>query len=431
MSYPVKVFHHGNVGAPQLSNAWGCMTAVLDACLVDGFNPRTITLLERVGTVATATAATHGYEVGQIVLVDGAVPEEYNGEQQVLSITTNTFTYAVSDTLATPATGTITSKVAFLGFEKVYSSGSKRAYRSKNPESNRPFLRVDDGLDPAWTTTYAKYAKVTMAQGMSDIDTFVGQRAPYDPSYPTKNEIGTGSGTTAYGGWFKWYYAQSNADNDFDNVAPQAGNRMWTIVGDDRGFFLFNESIQGGVGGGRGGKCFTDFGSYRQADGFNTLLSAQESYIHASQARSVAANPGYNSGDWCSHFCQTGSTLGKVALRSYSQLGPGVPVSFTTLNTISATQVTGYSNGISWPNGPDYSLLLFPVLIKEGTHLRGKVPGMYWILNDAPGLQHLDKITGVAGYPGRTFVIIQSCNSLSGSLSPSAFYAFDITGPWY
>ena len=41
----VKHYNSGMQGAPQLANAWGDMTALLDAVLVDGFNLRTIDTL--------------------------------------------------------------------------------------------------------------------------------------------------------------------------------------------------------------------------------------------------------------------------------------------------------------------------------------------------------------------------------------------------
>ncbi len=170
MTLPVKHFHSNMQGAPQLSNDWGCMTALLDACLVTGFNTKAISGITRVGTVATASiAAGHLYEVGQVLAVSGADQAAYNGEVCVLSVTSTTFTYAVTGSPVTPATGaSLSVKVAPLGWEIAFTGTNKRAYRSPNILSSRPYLRVDDGLDPVWTTAYAKYAKVTMAQGMTD-----------------------------------------------------------------------------------------------------------------------------------------------------------------------------------------------------------------------------------------------------------------------
>ena len=105
-------------------------------------------------------------------------------------------------------------------------------YRSPNPQSNRHFLRVDDSLPSGYTSSWAKFGRVTIAEGMSDIDTFVGAQAPFTPAAPTRNEVPTGSGTTMYVGWFKWYYAR----NSYNENSGDNGNwaRSWVLVGDDR-----------------------------------------------------------------------------------------------------------------------------------------------------------------------------------------------------
>src|SRR5690606_32163419 len=97
----------------------------------------------------------------------------------------------------TTATGTIIASLPPLGWEKPFSSsnpnGGKAAYRSLNLLlPSRPFLRVADELDPAYTATYAKYAKVGIVEDMSDIDTMLGVQAPYDSALPNKNWNGTG-----------------------------------------------------------------------------------------------------------------------------------------------------------------------------------------------------------------------------------------------
>ena len=428
MTLPVKYYSNTMQGAPQLTNDWGCMTALLDAVLITGFNLKTIETLTGDTGVATANIpAGHLYWVGQVLSISGADQNEYNGEVRVVAVTTSTFTYAITGTPVSPATGaSITSKVAPLGWEIALTATNKRAYRSKNVLSNRPYLRVDDSCDSAYAATYAKKAKVTMAQGMSDIDTFVGSRAPFDSAYPTRNEVATGSGAGVYDGWYKWYYARAGG-NGHDQYDPVAYNRPWTLVGDDRGFYLFNEGMDSG---GLGGKCFTDFESYRSADGFNTLLCAQDTYQPANTHASNIDGEGYSSSDWRSRFPRTLDGTGKVLMRGYLQIGNNVSPSFTSLNTNNGQTTSGYSTGISWPNGPDYSMILHPTLLHETSHLRGRMPGMFWVHNDSPSFNHLDTISGVAGYPGRTFVLIKVAHGVSGS-NYTGTLAFDITGPWW
>ena len=64
MSNKVKWMHNGFAGAPVLTNNWGSLTALLDACLVNGFNLKTVTALSRTDDTATATIGTgHGFMV--------------------------------------------------------------------------------------------------------------------------------------------------------------------------------------------------------------------------------------------------------------------------------------------------------------------------------------------------------------------------------
>lgn len=69
-----------------------------------------VTRLERTGARADATTATpHGLTTGDYVAIRGATPDGYNGEQIPIVVTDDaTFWYVVDDTLATPATGSIT-----------------------------------------------------------------------------------------------------------------------------------------------------------------------------------------------------------------------------------------------------------------------------------------------------------------------------------
>lgn len=417
----VKHYNSGMQGAPQLANAWGDMTALLDAVLVDGFNLRTIDTLTFADGIATARVnAGHLYLVDQVVTIAGANQAEYNGEVRVLSTTSLEFTFAVTGTPVTPATGTLSVKVAPLNFEKAFSATNKRVYRSKNVLSNRPYLRVDNSLDPAYTTTYAKKAKVLVAENMSDVDTVVGAQAPFDPTKPTQNTIGTGSGTTAVDGWYKWYYSRFD-NNNADSSGGTGGNKGWVLVGDDRGFYLFNE-WQVAVYG-RAGYFFTDFASFRQGDAYNTLLTATEWYAAAN------TSPGYNGVDYNSYCNRSLDFTGKVLMRDHLQVGNYIRAGFLGLNTNNAQQITGYSTAVPWPNGPDYGLILHPVYLRHETpgHLRGKMPGIFWVHNDSP-MADLNIVSGVTGYPGRKFLIVTSGYS---SASNAARYAFDITGPWW
>ena len=158
----VKYFNSGMAGAPQISNNWGDLVSMLDACLINGFNLKALDSLSFASGVATATVTSgHTYLKDQVLLITGADQSEYNGTFRVLAVTTNTFSYALTGTPASPATthSNLTAKVAPLGWEIAFTALNKRAYRSQNPMSPQNLLLIDDGIKaPDYNTAWSKWA---------------------------------------------------------------------------------------------------------------------------------------------------------------------------------------------------------------------------------------------------------------------------------
>ncbi|MCA4788992.1 hypothetical protein [Acinetobacter towneri] len=260
-STDIKFYVHTNNNAPQLQNAYGSMINVLDACLINGIQIGVVNSLTAVGNTVTATfGAAHNLMQYQVIKITGANQPEFNGEHRILSIPdTSSFTFelAAAPSVST-VTGTISASLPPLGWEKPFSNsnpsgGGRAAYRSLNLLlPSRPFLRVVDELDPAYTATYAKYAKVGIVEDMTDIDTMLGVQAPFDNAAPNKNWVGTGSGASAINGWAKWYYAgisnpnnntNDNLNNGYfsDSSSPENGNRKYLIIGNSEIFYLFSQ----------------------------------------------------------------------------------------------------------------------------------------------------------------------------------------------
>ena len=417
MPYPVKYFDSTHATSPVLGATRGDLVALLDAVLVTGYAIKTVDSITRAGSVATAiVSAGHSYTVGQVLRNEGCLEAEYNGEIQVLGRTATSYTFTVTGTPATPATTatTITTKVAPLGFVKEFSGTNKAVYRSPNVLSNRPYLRVDDSQDPVWTATYAKYGKVTMAQGMTNVDTFVGARAPYDPAFPTRNEVGSGSGASALDGVCKWYYARNGAG---DTGVPSAGGRDWILIGDDRGFYLYTAHDNTGA---RAGYAFGDFASLKAGDSFNSILAGVENYAQASV--SSIQFPNRKSNSPTEHTYE-----GRYLMRNYTQLGGVTRAAYLSLSGGPTATISGYNSNFPFPNGADYSLVATPVLLKEeGGSLRGTMPGLFHLQHNQP---YPDRtvLDNVAGYAGRKFLIVGSAYESSGNVCSQLF---DITGPW-
>lgn len=82
---------------------WGNWTRSTAASAV------TLTSLTQSGGTATATKSGHGFSDGDQVVIAGATPSGYNGTFNVTVTSSSVFTFPVSSSLATPATGTITA----------------------------------------------------------------------------------------------------------------------------------------------------------------------------------------------------------------------------------------------------------------------------------------------------------------------------------
>jgi len=418
MSAVIKWMHSGMTDAPQLTNAFGSLVSLLDALLVNGFGLRSVDSITRTGSTVTMNiSAGHPFVVGQVVLVDGAEQAAYNGEQVVTAITTNTVTYTVVGTPATPATtlSSLTCKVAPLGFEKVYSATNKAAYRSLNVLSNRPYLRLDDSQAAGYGSSFAKYAKVTICENMSGIDTIVGGRAPFNPTNPTQNETPSGSGSSLVNGRGKWIYAMAPGNNE--NVTPDTGNRGWVLVGDDRGFYLHND-FQAAAGNGRTHYAFGDFNSLSSTDAFDSFLCCHDKPDTVSSGGSY---PGYTYG------ARTNNNEGKFLMQPWNQVGGALNFWMFTLDFGNTSTISGTTATVPYPNGPNYGLLLTPVYMKEtGNNVRGVMPGVYFCPQDIINMNNLTVIENVTGFPGRKFLSV----NVARDSQDGAIVFYDITGPW-
>lgn len=189
------------VGAPSFSNTVGAFTALLDACLVNGFNARTVTI-SVTGGVATATASAHGYLADRKLLIEGAANGALNGVKRIATVpSSNTFTFPAPGVADGTALGTITSKRAPLGWDIRHTATNKRVYGRTEPGRNDDVLLVDH--------TVAGTIKYGGAASASDIDTRV---EPYG----------------------------SDANNWCYTTAGVPSPVLWTLVGDGRAFYLIN-----------------------------------------------------------------------------------------------------------------------------------------------------------------------------------------------
>lgn len=382
-STDIKFYVHTNNNAPQLTNNFGCMIDVLDACLVNGFGAQSVSTLKASGKVVTVTfGAAHNLMQYQVIKITGANQSEFNGEHRILSVpNANSFTFELANTATvTQASGTIVCSLPPLGWEKPFSSthssgtGGKAAYRSTNLLlPSRPFLRVVDELDPAYTATYAKYAKVGIVEDMTDINTMLGVQAPYDSANPDKNWVGTGSGASAINGWSRWYYAYGAAFTTAtsDSSAPPVGNRSWVLVGAKDYFYILPTSIANNAS-----SLFYGFGVFDKLVGNDTSNQFLISTLLNNTASTGGIYKGQNTGG-----AGTASTQKTLIQRAYTQNAQYAEANTLSLG-VSNSVYSGSSNYIgasSLTNSSPFA----PVYLNE-TVLRGVLKGVYWLFQIKP-----------------------------------------------
>ena len=204
----IKFFESTDAGAPTLNNAVGSMIAVLDACLITGYNSKAVTSITVTSGVATVVCTGHGYAntYGKKIRIAGATPAGLNVDTDIADVTTNGFTFLCPGVADGAATGTLTAKYAPLDCIKQYTGTNKAMYKRSNVTATACMLRIDDNV-------VGQSCRALMVNSATDVDTYTGPA-------PLGAQIADGLGQY----WSKGY-----------NDATPAG---WFVVADDLHFYL-------------------------------------------------------------------------------------------------------------------------------------------------------------------------------------------------
>ena len=390
----VKFFTDDMVGAPTISGTAGALITLLDAVLVNGFGSKTATSVTIAGGIATVVFAggASAAAAQSVVLVSGATGSwtDLNGEQKVLSANTTTVTFATALADGT-ATGTISFKIAPLGWNKVYTGTNKAAYKPSDPAASSAMLRVDD----SGTTV----ARVRMYETMSDIDTGT------NPA-PTDAKVN--------GGLYWW-----------KSDAASAATRRYTIFGDSRNVYLgmapYSSSSVAPI---HTVHAFGDLDSYKSGDAYPGFIVGDIATPNTNILGNIFAQDPENN-----------ETM--QIMRSHTGIGVAVAASRKAL--------CGNSAGVS---GNDTRLGAFPALANNGLFLsrmvagqravttngpRGLLPGLLYVPQSGTGGGVFPRgatVDGTGEYADKkTYSVPQSNTNLATATADYAGF-FDVTGPW-
>lgn len=396
MAQEIVFYHSAMQGAPSSTlNAAGAAIAVLDACLVDGFNVNSVSTLTQTGGVATATTSgTNGFAIGDWVEVAGATPTAYNGRVKVTGKPgANQFTYAIDAGTASPASGTMTAKYPGAGWLKTAGGTNIAAYQAgagslglwTQVEDNNPYGDAHAGM------------RVRLAQGWTALD--------------TATVLGTQVNThKATGGWM--------------------------VIADRKTAYCFF----GPFGGTVKSFHFGELTPFYVGDAFSAFISSGRNNGPTSFYDEAASSPG---SDYVGSNFPTanGGSLdpGQSAyhLRGISQVGGSVAASAIMMpGTNHGFGGAGYAfraQNLLVPSLADNSLPVSPIFNVENgggsslLTLRGRLRGMHWPLGRLSsgfvnGHQRLDAavLDGVS----------QSALLVQCSLSGTRQLVFQIDGSW-
>ncbi|MGQ3054774.1 MAG: hypothetical protein ACT6S0_23550 [Roseateles sp.] len=398
----VKFYSSQMSGAPVLSGTAGALIVLLDACLKDGFDTKTLTSLVATGGVMTATWASgnHSSQTDAVVLVAGVTggPTGFagaNGEQKVVGRpTATTATWATTLPDGT-YTGTITIKMAPAGFAKPFSGTNLGAYKSGDITSTGCYLRVDD--------TGTTSCRVVGYESMSDINTGVGP-------FPSPAQVSGG------GYWAKSQNANSTA------VA-------WSLFTNGKIFYLNIQSSSATNAANQitAGRCFGDLTPYKPGgDPYACVLNYSTTSTVSSMYDGAIG---------------TSNEASFAAPRDYTGLGSStINKIFPFLMSFASVHYSGGSTGLgAFPSPVDGGLWLSQKFFATSALIvpRALMPGILHCMQTGAWdtFRQGDRTPGSGLLAGRTLIAATASGS-SGSLtgtsasSNTGIVFFDATGPW-
>ena len=377
-------FRSDDAGAPTLAGTAGYLINVLDAVLVNGYNSQTVTIT-RSGTTATINKTGHGWRNGQILAVSGADQADYNITARCTRIDANNVSIQVANSPATPATGTITCKVAPLGWTKAYSGTNKAAYRQPTVGANGLYLRVDDN--------YTNNARVRGYEAMTDVDTGTGP-------FPTTVQIAAPG----------LYLYKS------DSASTAA--RRWQIWSNGKIFYLVCSQFTSSFGKTAGAfYAFGDITSHKAADAYATVLIADTSGNYSGNSSTGGYLGGYYGAPLGGHYiCREAN---QTALSA--QIGKNDCIASSRTNS---SRYLGSSGPGVYPDTIFGGIPMSRVFVSgEYAGIRGRFPGL-WSPHNGDCFHSEDTFSGAAGtsIEGRSFEL---CLGLWSQYIPAVFETSD------
>lgn len=381
-------FHSGQAGAPQMNGApssEGQLLQLLDDCLINGVNQKSVASIAVVGNTITLTySAPHGYLERQRITVSGATDPELNGSHRIQSMTESDVILSVEGVSSNG--GTITTIATPLGWESIFGTTEplKRAYRSQDVQSTKTVLFLDMTLPDNHgynATNPIKRAMVTACQDMTVLGTPINDHTATINNKPA-----------AVNGSLFWYQKRGSSKS---SSVTTTTNNSWVLLGDSRFFIFFNAFSDYSSLNGSAAHSTYGFGDFISAAGdddrYNCFLFASENPDDINSLYST------NGGQVSVYSKATFSALSQEyytdsGIVMKNVLGGGDSLRFCmSAHADVSTRSTGKSatgdGSIPYPNPVNSSVIIKPLEIMQisDNALRGIMPRLSYVCNYLKG----------------------------------------------
>jgi len=350
-------FHSEMVGAPTNTSGVSSTLDIIGACLVTGFNLRTVASASVAGGVMTIVyGAAHGYSDKVWIRLDGADGGPIVRRATLVSSTQ--ISIPAAEFPAGAVSGSLSTRVAPADWERPFSGTNIGVFRSKvvGPGSSRMFYRFQDSVAGG---------NVNMLRGyetMSDASTGVGP-------FPTFAQI------SQEGGMFLQRSDSSTA-------------HQWAVVADERTAYIGFSNTSGQ----RNWNCIGDAEPYNLADPFCAVA--------------IASTPAMAQGR-----LSNGGSIG-LSFSPRAVNGLGGAVQAASINV--AGQISGGTQR-AYPSPVDGGLAMIrPIPLLSGPTisqdaLRGNMRGLlHCFANPMPPGEFWRIFEPVTGVAGRVLVVRES-----------------------
>jgi len=364
----IKWYSSFNTNAPKLDNSWGALVNVLKKCLVEGFGAVQSSSTSFNGDFLTVTfTEDHGFLQHQLVEVSGSGVTSIDGLQRISKVIDNKqIVLKLNGNSISNISTTLSIKLPSLGWELLYDLSNKAVFKSTADNGPNHCLFVQNNLPTGYTTTWAKFANLGMAEEY-DYD-FEPKGLSHPVTWTDLNPKGTGTSMTL--GANKIFYNVNSSYDLGSSIAPSYGstngNVDWYLIGDGSYFYLLN-----GIKVGSTNMIMTGMGQYDCLHaGFN-----HNTFLCPMSFDTQAANGTSNmSLDFCS---LASTTRGLKTLASYAD------ATVKVLNTSSYNGlVNSGSSNILAAAGPTN---LFKVYVRDSRNiLMGTLKNIYWLAVQQP-----------------------------------------------